>query len=100
PMFQDKAMQTMGLLLKAYREFRRDRRGAALVEFAVVSTMLIALMLPLSDLGMGFYVKTQVMTAAEAGAQYAFHKGWSTDNQTAQTAICSAVINASGLGNS
>jgi Flp pilus assembly protein TadG len=50
----------------------RDTGGAALIEFALVSSLLVLMLLPLVDVGMGFYRKTQVMTAAEAGAQYAF----------------------------
>src|SRR5215475_13767160 len=88
------------ILVRPFRALRGDRSGAALVEFAVVATLLIALMLPLVDIGMGFYVKSQVMTAAQAGAQFAYLAGWTTNNQTAQTDISNAVVTASGLGNS
>jgi Flp pilus assembly protein TadG len=93
-------MRISRVLLRPFRALRGDRSGAALVEFAFVSTLLIALTLPLVDIGMGFYVKSQVMTAAQAGAQYAYLNGWRTNNQTAQTDMCTAVTNASGLGNS
>lgn len=86
-----------GTFRRAWRKFRRNQRGVAMIEFAVVMPMLVLLMLPLVDLGIGFYTKTQVMTAAQAGAQYAFVNGWSGTNSTAQTAILSAVTSATSL---
>jgi hypothetical protein len=76
----------------------RDRRGVATVELALVATVMVIVMLPIFDLGMGFYVKTQVMSAAEAGADYAFIHGWANNNNSSpQTSINSAVMNATGL---
>src|SRR5579872_1181427 len=76
----------------------RDIRGVATVELALVSVVMIAIMLPMYDLGMGFYVKTQVMTAAQAGADYAFIKGWGgSNNSSPQSSINAAVMNATGL---
>jgi Flp pilus assembly protein TadG len=76
---------------------RSDNRAVAMIEFAVVMPILVLLLLPLFDLGMGFYTKTQVMTAAESGAQYAFVHGWSGTSSTSQTSILSAVSSATGL---
>ena len=78
--------------------FIGDRRAVAMIEFAVVMPILVLLLLPLVDLGLGFYVKTQLMTAAEAGAQWAFVNGWNGTSTTTQTSILSAVSNATGLG--
>lgn len=80
------------------RSMSRGNRGVATVELALVSTVMIGLMLPMVDIGMGFYVKTQVMTAAQAGADYAFAKGWgNSNNSSPQTSINAAVMNATGL---
>ena len=79
------------------RSMFRDVRGVAMVELALVATVMVGLMLPMVDIGMGFYVKTQVMTAAQAGADYAFAKGWSGNNNAVQSSINSAVMNATGL---
>jgi hypothetical protein len=91
----------IGRGLSAAAQFARskslDVRGVATVELALVSVVMVLIMLPMYDLGMGFYVKTQVMTAAQAGADYAFAKGWSGTNTTAQSSINSAVMNATGL---
>jgi Flp pilus assembly protein TadG len=72
----------------------RETRGAAVVEFALVSTLLIGLLLPLIDVGMGFYYKDQIMTAAQAGAQHAFENGYSGSDPTA---ITSVITSATGL---
>jgi Flp pilus assembly protein TadG len=100
-------MRISRLLLRPFRVLPDDRSGSAVLEFAFVSAFLMALLLPMADLGMAFYVKSQVMTAAEAGVQFAFLNGWQGNNRTVQTnspqtgaGICAAVIKASGLGNS
>lgn len=85
------------LLRGMLKSFWHGDRGVAMVEFALTAPFLVLLMLPLVDIGMGFYVKTQLMTAAEAGAQYAFVHGWSGTNSTTQTAILSAVTSATSL---
>jgi len=78
--------------------FVGDRRAVAMIEYAVVMPLLVLLLLPLVDLGLGFYVKTQLMTAAQAGTQYAFVNGWSGTSTTTQTAITTEVSSATGLG--
>jgi hypothetical protein len=83
--------------LKVFRRLAHDHRGAALVEFAMVGSVLVGLTLPMVDIGIGIYYKTRVMTAAQAGAQYAFLKGWSGNNNATQTAINTAVTSATGL---
>jgi Flp pilus assembly protein TadG len=90
-----------GARMQAARKLVRDPRGVATVELALVATVMVIIMLPIFDLGMGFYVKTQVMSAAEAGADYAFIHGWVTNNNSGpQTSINSAVMNATGLNGS
>ena len=74
------------------RRLRRDRSGAAAVEFGLVAPMLVALLVPMVDLGMGTYNKMRVQDAAEAGAQYALSHGYSTSS------ITSAAQNATSLG--
>jgi Flp pilus assembly protein TadG len=76
----------------ARRSSRRGARdGAAAIEFALVAPILLALLVPLIDLGMGSYIKAQVQTAAQAGAEYAEMRGWNP------LAIRQAVLNATGL---
>jgi len=76
---------------------RQNRRGVSLIEFAMVAPIAVLLTLALVDLGMGFYAKTQVMTAAQAGAQYAFIHGWSGTSSDSQDAIATAIADATSL---
>ena|ERR1700686_1191058 len=83
-----------GLLLSFARVSARFRNseGVAAVEFGLITPVLIGLLVPLTDLGMGFYQQMQVRDAAAAGAQYALRHGWNS------TAIQNAVTSATGLG--
>ena len=85
-------MAGAGALTSVLVRLWKERRAVALIEFAIVMPILVILLLPLADLGMAFYVKTQVMTAAQAGAEFAFlHSGWTT------TTVQSAVTGATSL---
>jgi len=68
-----------------------DCRAVSAVEFAITAPLLIGMLIPLVDLGLGIAKNTQLHNAAHAGAQYALVNGW--DN----TAIRSAVTNATNL---
>ena len=85
-------VRRLGFRWELLQEFWQSQRGVAMIEFAVVTPILVLLLLPLTDLGMGFYQKTQLMTAAEAGTQYAWRNAYSPAN------IKTAVQNATGLG--
>ena len=74
------------------RRLRRDRSGVAALELALVSSILVGILIPTFDLGMGAYQKMRVQDAAEAGAQYALTSGYSA------AAITSAAQNATSLG--
>ena len=67
------------------------RCGAAAVEFALLVPVLLAVVIPVVDLGMGFYQKMQVEDAAQAGAQYALAHGFNT------AAIQNAVTSTTSL---
>jgi Flp pilus assembly protein TadG len=61
--------------------------GAAMVEFGLAVPILVAVLIPAVDLGMGLYQQMQVQNAAQAGAQYALLYGWNTTSiQNAVTA--------------
>lgn len=74
------------------RRLRRDRSGAAAVEFGLLAPMLVAILVPMVDFGMGTYQKMRVQDAAEAGAQYALVHGYSASS------ITSAAQSATTLG--
>jgi Flp pilus assembly protein TadG len=66
-------------------------RGAAAIEFAILASILILLMIGVVDIGMGFYRKMQVQTAAQAGAHYAMRHGF------VPTSIANAVTAATAF---
>lgn len=71
---------------------RQDRSGAAAIELGLIASMLVGILIPMFDLGMGAYNKMRVQNAAEAGAQYALSNGYSS------SAITTAAQNATSLG--
>ena len=94
-------MRTPSPLIDSLAAFWRECGGVAVIEFAITMPLIVALLLPLTDLGMGFYRKTQLMTAAEAGAEYAWRNpSFSTaaSSTTAIATIQTVVQNATGLG--
>lgn len=68
--------------------FRCDRTAAAALEFAIAAPLMVALVIPMVDLGAGFQQRMQVQDAAQAGAQYALAHGW--DSTAIQNAVTSA----------
>jgi Flp pilus assembly protein TadG len=69
----------------------RAPQGNAVVEFGLVAPMLGAILVPVVDIGIGFYQRMQVQDAAQAGTQYAMAHGWNS------TAIQNAVTSATPL---
>ena len=57
-------------------------RGTAAIEFAVIASILVLLMICVVDVGVGFYRKMQVQNAAQAGAQYAMRHGFAASSIT------------------
>ncbi len=53
------------------RELRRNSDGSVAVETAIFTPIFLALMLGITDLGAGMFVRMQVDAAAQAGATYA-----------------------------
>lgn len=72
----------------------RAEHGNAALEFALAAPLLVALLVPVADLGMAFSQKIQVQQAAQAGAQYATIHPWTSSSATA---ISNAVLAASTL---
>ncbi|MGC2412811.1 MAG: TadE family protein [Stellaceae bacterium] len=72
----------------------RANGGTAALEFALATPLLVALLVPVADLGLAYSEQIRVEQAAQAGAQYAVFHPWST---TSATAISKAVLAASTL---
>jgi Flp pilus assembly protein TadG len=75
-------------LVDAARRLRGDRRGAAAVEFAMITPFLLGLLVPMADIGAYVYNSMQLQLAAQAGAEYAARHDWDPNG------ILSAMQNA------
>jgi uncharacterized membrane protein len=71
-----------------FRVLRKDSRGVAAIELAIVAPVLVLLLLCCVDLGIGIFRKMQVQNAAQAGAQYAAINGFDAKG------ISNAVVSA------
>jgi Flp pilus assembly protein TadG len=87
----------IGRALSSLAALRAERSGQALAELALIVPIIAALTLTIADVGMGFYFKTQLMTAAQIGAQYAMNNRDNFTGVWSTTDINNAVINATGL---
>lgn len=63
-------------------------RGTAAIEFAIVGSVMVTLLVAGADLGLAFYSDMQVETSAQSGAEYAAVHGFDA------TSISSAVTHA------
>lgn len=52
------------------RRFRRDERGAAIIEFALVAPLLLALVWGIIETGRAFYTVNSLASAVRDGARY------------------------------
>jgi len=91
----DKSAQAFRRALRRLMHPRDGVRGTAAIEFAILATILIMLMICTVDIGMGFYRKMQVQNAAQVGAQYAMLHGFSTSSIGAAVAAATSYPNIS-----
>ena len=82
-------------LVRTLRRFRRDRRGQALVEFALVVPILLLLVLGIIDFGRAWNLHQTITDAAREGARQAVISNAVT--QDSAVAIVAGVIRASGF---
>lgn len=62
--------------------------GTAAIEFAIIGSVMVTLLVVGADLGMAFYSDMQVQTSAQSGAEYAVVHGFNASG------ISTAVTNA------
>src|SRR5258705_6620099 len=72
-------------------KFRRDTSGTSAIEFAIISPVLIACVVALSDVNSVQFQAANMQTAVRAGIQYALKGG--TDAPTMQTQADAAWTN-------
>lgn len=83
-------------LEKLYRKCRTDRRGAAVVEFAVVAPVFIMLVFGMIEYGRMVMVQQLLTNAAREGARVGVLDGATT--ASVQTSVTSYLTNASVSG--
>lgn len=71
----------------------RDRRGVSAIEFAIIAPVLIAMMVCITDFGLGYYADTQLSSAAQAGAAYAVQKGYDAAGMSTAAQAASRLSN-------
>ena len=76
---------------------RRAVAGSAAVEFVVAAPILLALLVPVVDLGMAYSQRLRLEQAVQAGAQYAIFHPWSSNSPTAIAAAVRAASALSGV---
>lgn len=69
----------------------RNERGVSAVEFALISSVLVFLLLAATDLALAIYTRAKIGNAARAGAEYAAIYGWNSSG------ISTAVTSATSL---
>ncbi len=57
-------------LVRVWRAWRRDTRGAVMVEFAIASLVFFLIIAGILDLGDAFYMRQVVTNASREGARY------------------------------
>jgi len=75
--------------------WRRDRRGASAIEFALALPLLLAFLGGMTDLGLIWRARGRLAEAVDAGGQYAVMTGNSVTAAAVQTAICAAAATIS-----
>ncbi len=73
-----RGLPSLASSIKRVAALLRAPEGNAVMEFGLVAPMLGAILVPLIDVGIGFYQSMQVQDAAQAGAQYALLHGFNS----------------------
>ena len=76
------------------RKLRSSRRGSAITEFALCSTVLILMFIGGTDLARVFSIATSLTQAAKAGAQYAAYSSGNAANASGIEAAARAAAPA------
>lgn len=67
-------------MIARLRQFCRDRRGAAAVDFALSAPIMIILIIGVMQLGIAFLANSGIRNAVEVGARYAIIYPYPTDD--------------------
>jgi len=86
-----RSLPGIGFLRRTAQHLLAAREANAAVEFALIVPFLLAMLVPLADLGAYVYENMQVQLAAQAGAEYAAQQAWNP------TGIKNAILSAANL---
>ena len=75
--------------------WRRDRRGASAIEFALALPLLLAFLGGMTDLGLIWRARGRLAEAVDAGSQYAVMTGPAVTAAAVQSAICASAATIS-----
>jgi Flp pilus assembly protein TadG len=85
------------VFLAVFTKFRRDDRGAAMVEFAIVVPLLFTLVFGIVDIGRAYFLYNNLTNAAREGARYgAVQPALTGATTTAIQALVRSKINDAG----
>lgn len=87
-------MTHLSALRRFTRRLARSERGAVAIEFGIISSVLIVMLVMAVDLGMAMRHRSQMEGAVRAGLQEALNTGMSLD------AVQASVLNATDLPSS
>jgi len=80
------------------RRLRRDRRGSALIELAIVLPLLVVILVATIDFARVFYLGMELTNAARAGAQWGTWVAANAGNASGiQTVALNAMTNSTGV---
>ena len=79
--------------MRNLRKLRKDRRGTAVVEFALVGSILILVTFAIIDFGRMMWLNNTVEHAATEGARFAAVRGSNKPSPATETQVVSVVQN-------
>lgn len=85
--------------MKWLRTFIRNRRGSAMLEFAIGSGVLVATFTGTFQFGYSFYQYNRLSNAVNAGARYASMRAYDSANSSPSSGFRTAVKNMVVYGN-
>lgn len=86
-------------MIRALCRFRRNRRGNAMVEFALSAGILFPLLTSTLQLGYSLYLYNRVQTAVREGGRYAALRTYDSSTSTPSSAFTLAVQNMVAYSN-
>jgi Flp pilus assembly protein TadG len=80
--------------------FIEDDKGAAMVEFAIASTVFVVILLGILEFGFAAWAKNSVAADAREGARYAMVRGTTSGRIATTDSVSNYVKSKTNLGNS